>query len=200
MVPAQLEERINRLEKANRRLRALALGATVLAGVSSLLALSAGLHAQARASGKTVEAERIVLRGGDGKMSAEIANLRGGPALRFFNTDGVVQTLVNGNGFFEFHVAGKLVESKHSLPRVSMTGTGLYFSDSEGNVVISLRGVEDPAKPRITPVLEIADAKGFRAKLGVTSLVTKKTGETHKTPAASLVLFGDDRTVLWSAP
>src|SRR5437899_11949703 len=59
MVPAQLEERINRLEKANRRLRALALGATVLAGVSSLLALSAGLHAQARASGKTVAAEGI---------------------------------------------------------------------------------------------------------------------------------------------
>jgi hypothetical protein len=46
----------------------------------------------------------------------------------------------------------------------------------------------------------VTDADGFEATLGVSDLVTPRTGETHKTSAASLVLFDKDKHVIWRAP
>jgi hypothetical protein len=48
--------------------------------------------------------------------------------------------------------------------------------------------------------LNVADAQGFEARLGVADLVTPRTGETHKTSAASVVLFDKDKNVIWKAP
>ena len=50
------------------------------------------------------------------------------------------------------------------------------------------------------PSISMSDAQGFETRIGSTDLVTPRTGETHKTSAASVVLFGKDRNVLWSAP
>ncbi len=50
------------------------------------------------------------------------------------------------------------------------------------------------------PVLQITDEAGFRSLVGSVDLETTPTGQTHKTSAASLVLFGKDGKVLWSAP
>ena len=50
------------------------------------------------------------------------------------------------------------------------------------------------------PVLVLDDASGFATEIGVTDLVTPATGETHETSAASVVLLGKDKKVLWSAP
>ena len=50
------------------------------------------------------------------------------------------------------------------------------------------------------PFIVANDSEGFSAELGSTSLVTTRTGEQHKSSAASLVLFGKDGKVLWSAP
>ncbi len=50
------------------------------------------------------------------------------------------------------------------------------------------------------PNLTLSDPEGFQTTVGSTNLVTPRTGETHKTSAASLVLFGKDGKVLWSAP
>ena len=50
------------------------------------------------------------------------------------------------------------------------------------------------------PSLNLFDMDGFGTTLGATSLVTTKTGESHKTSAASVVLIGKDHKVLWSAP
>lgn len=50
------------------------------------------------------------------------------------------------------------------------------------------------------PVLSIGDDHGFLASIGSTSLVTKTTGETHRTSAASLVLFDKAKDVIWKAP
>jgi hypothetical protein len=49
--------------------------------------------------------------------------------------------------------------------------------------------------------LEVSDDEGFKAGLGVEkNLVTMRTGETHQTSAASLVLFDKDKKVIWKAP
>lgn len=50
--------------------------------------------------------------------------------------------------------------------------------------------------PRIT----IIDDEGFQAVLGSTGTVETRTGRTNQTSAASLILFGKDKEVLWSAP
>ena len=48
--------------------------------------------------------------------------------------------------------------------------------------------------------LAINDTEGFSAQLGQTQLVTTSTGEKHTTSAASIVLFGKEHKVIWSAP
>lgn len=50
------------------------------------------------------------------------------------------------------------------------------------------------------PSLALSDNEGFETSLGVSSLVTPRTGESHRTSAASIVLFGKEKKVLWSAP
>lgn len=67
-------------------------------------------------------------------------------------------------------------------------GPRLLLSDQTG--IVSLEKAS----------LEVSDKQGFRTKIGSTELETPRTGETHKTSAASVVLFGKDGKTLWSAP
>ena len=50
------------------------------------------------------------------------------------------------------------------------------------------------------PSLQLIDKEGFQAALGMSSLATIKTGEKRRSSAASVILFGKDEKVLWSAP
>jgi hypothetical protein len=50
------------------------------------------------------------------------------------------------------------------------------------------------------PSLTIRDREGFSSVFGSSSLITPSTGETHKTSAASIVLFDKDGHKVWSAP
>jgi hypothetical protein len=48
--------------------------------------------------------------------------------------------------------------------------------------------------------LKVYDREGFATTLGTEVLLTPRTGETHKTSAASLVMFDKDKNVIWKAP
>lgn len=50
------------------------------------------------------------------------------------------------------------------------------------------------------PAVSIGDDRGFSASIGSVSLITGATGETHRTSAASLVLFDKGKNVIWKAP
>jgi hypothetical protein len=50
------------------------------------------------------------------------------------------------------------------------------------------------------PSLELNDNEGYSTTLGSTDLVALTSGRKERTAAASLVLFGKDKKVLWSAP
>lgn len=50
------------------------------------------------------------------------------------------------------------------------------------------------------PSLELKDNEGHSTTLGRTDLLALASGRKERTPAASLVLFGKDQKVLWSAP
>ncbi|MBI1955436.1 MAG: hypothetical protein HYS38_03485 [Acidobacteria bacterium] len=50
------------------------------------------------------------------------------------------------------------------------------------------------------PTVELKDSGGFKTTIGTADLETIQTGETHKTSAASVVLFDKDGKVIWKAP
>jgi hypothetical protein len=50
------------------------------------------------------------------------------------------------------------------------------------------------------PELRLTDESGFSAAMGSVDLETARSGEKHKTSAASLVLLGKDGKAIWRAP
>jgi hypothetical protein len=80
--------------------------------------------------------------------------------------------------------------------RVAPLGAGPDFSmyDSKGNLRV------DVVAPPGGPSMKLADENGFSTIIGSTDLLTLRTGRKESTSAASLVLFGKDGKVVWSAP
>jgi hypothetical protein len=76
----------------------------------------------------------------------------------------------------------------------SFTSGGLHMAGSAGKFDVTLD--EDSGGPNMT----IEDNRGYSSVLGRLDLVLTKRGKKEQTPAASLVLFGKDKKVLWSAP
>jgi hypothetical protein len=70
----------------------------------------------------------------------------------------------------------------------------MAFWDKKGMPTVALYGFDGVG------TVELTDAQGFQSTLGATALVTPKTGETHKTSAASLVMFDKKQNVIWKAP
>jgi hypothetical protein len=89
-----------------------------------------------------------------------------------------------------------------------MLNTGnITFEDPEGKLGgqlgdgILMLGGEKNSFAMLSPYnLNLQDQDGFQATLGVTNLVTPRTGESQKTSAASVVLFDKDKSVIWKAP
>lgn len=179
-------ERLEKVEKQNRRMKRA--GLAVLLGCVGILTMG-----RARPS-HTVEADRFLVRDSAGRIRVEIADSPTGPALRFLSSDGKEQASLSGA---ELSVSGPSTAS--GRPTLVLTGIGLTLLDTKGNE-ISLGGVLNPDRPELAPGIFVADAQGFKAALGVGSLVTTETDETHTTSAASLRLFGKDGKVFWSTP
>jgi hypothetical protein len=114
-------QRIERLEAENRRLRRAAL-AVALAAV---VALGMGQSQPSR----TIEANRFVLVGTTGVKIAELAP---DSALRFFDPDGRVTSMLSAE---EYAIFGK---TGQSIVRVGLTKAGLFFTDDHGKFVINL--------------------------------------------------------------
>ena len=70
-----------------------------------------------------------------------------------------------------------------------------------GNGTLSLHGNGESTFALLSPYsISLSDQDGFSATIGLTNLVTSRTGETHKTTAASLTLFDKNKNVIWKAP
>jgi hypothetical protein len=72
----------------------------------------------------------------------------------------------------------------------ALTPGHLELHDNKGNLISAIIGGG----------IKVSDGQGFEATLGTTDLVTPRTGESHKTSAASLVMFDKDENVIWKAP
>jgi hypothetical protein len=198
-----LGTRVEKLEKQNRRIKALCLSLV-------LLPMLAMVACQSRSS-DVLDTQKIVLRDKGGKARIEIAmsydvTPNGNPVIRLLDENGKQRTVIG---------AGVLSVSGAKQSGVVLLDDNLQFTNGNGDVTARLGSFgsnggslwlfakEFGASILVnseTPVIELGDAKGFRADLGSNDLVNTRTGTQQKTSAASLVLVDKEGKVLWSAP
>lgn len=161
-----------RVEKLERQNRRMKLG-----GLGALVIAGAFLLMGQASGPRTqdeVRANGFVLVDTSGETRARLFMSSDGPELALYYANGKMGAWLT---------AGEL-----------LNGTALDMIDASGKAGVALT-----AFPK-GPLLNVMDAQGFETSIGATDLVTMATGETHRTSAASVVLFGKDKTVLWSAP
>jgi hypothetical protein len=180
-----IQARIEKLERANRRLQ--------LAGVAVLILAAAGLlSANRHSKSEIIEARQFLLRDARGQARGGLIVTAEGPALELYDASQKLRlnlsisgdmpnlTLKDGNG------TGVLVLA--DVP----AGPGLMLYDRLGNPRVQL----DVAKSG--PRLFLEDEKGFSTTVGSYFTGDPKTDE--KLRAASVVLAQKDLGVLWRAP
>jgi hypothetical protein len=205
-----IEERLENLERQNRRMKLAGLGAMVIAGAFVLMGQARLVHPS------TITATKFVLVDSQGRQRATLDMYKGSPILGLFDANGnmrvVLSALPEGPGLALSDAKGNTraeMDAFSDSPELALSdakgntrvmlsalpeGPGLALYDAKGNTRAGMDAFSD------RPELALSDASGFVTDIGVTGLVTPATGETHKTSAASIVLFGKDRKVLWSAP
>lgn len=222
-----LAARVEKLERANRRLKwaaCAALFAAILVGCAQ--------------RSNTVEADRFLLRDKQGRVRAEMAmsydtGPNGNPSLVLLDENGKERTTVGAGYLTSSHDdAGNLTISHDNLKEFTTIDAGglrTWQDDGKKDVTLLVDKLQFSAGAGATarleggpgtaalwlfghdegggdilidakPAIELSDANGFRADLGRNELVTPRTGGPHSTSAATLVLSGKDGKVLWSAP
>jgi len=200
--------RVERLEKENRKLKR-----GVLAFL--LLIASVGLMAQTRQTPPTssqrqkgrapapapagptaVEAQGFILKDSNGHVRAELGLTGSTPSLKFKDENGsaLVTLALNSDAPGgpllllsdpQHHASVALSVLEHAGPQLSLTGER---ADIQVHMAVAPDGT----------TLELSDKDGFTTSIG--NGVVPKNGQAKQTSAASIVLYGKQRRVLWSVP
>jgi|SRR5579883_471119 len=144
----------------------------------------------------TVEAQEFVLKDGNGHVRAELAMMGSTPSLKFKDESGsaLITLALNSDA-----PGGPLLLMSDPQHHASVALSVLENAGPQ----FSLAGERPDIQVRmgVTPdgtSLDLSDKDGFMTSIG--NGVLPKNGQVKKTSAASIVLFGKDRKVLWSAP
>jgi hypothetical protein len=184
-------ERLNVLEKQNRRMRRIGIAAIVIA--ASLLVMG-----QKTAVNRTVEASEFILRDSNGIVRSKWAMTKEGP-------DGRPMLSLSGPNEKKSHVS-LFGPSSSEGPQLALTdgdrsmGFGRLGVPDALTLFMNSGGGSIEFEVTSNPYIKVHDKEDFEALVGNTRLVTELTGETHQTSAASVTLTGKDKKVLWKAP
>lgn len=185
-----LRQRVDTLERQNRRLRGISLVA--------LLILLPLLLAAASPSSRAfvVKVNGLILVDAQGKKRAELYVDDRRTGLDFFDRNGDLLASLGAGQQGAGLSFWAPWEGAQPRARVAWNEDGseltLYSSDQQNSVVFSTSNQG--------PNLLLADKDSFRSSLGRISLVAAESGERENTSAASVVLLGKDGEVLWRAP
>jgi hypothetical protein len=222
----QLLERIEKLERQNKRMRVILSGLCLCLG--ALLTMGQILPKKTESSMERIEAREIVLN--DGVMSAKLTP----NSLIFSDKSGnaaekatITASKISLGGRYATEIKPEGIEcSRDGVPRFDLSvreigasiafknGSGLMGSmldettmvlmDSDGMLSMRPEHIflqKGEADALLAPnSLRIRDADKYKAVPGRTDLPASKTGQAHARPAASLALLGKDDTVVWQAP
>jgi len=139
----------------------------------------------------------LLLRDADGKVRANLGLDGNGVTFALSDPKGVTRVAIEAQGV---ESARLLLQDGTGTPRAALA------SDRTG--AASLRVMDQAGRPRaalasdpVGPTLTLYDPNGApRALLGSAELKDASRGTTVQRPAASLLLFREDGTVLWTAP
>jgi hypothetical protein len=140
-------------------------------GIVALLVLCAVVLMGQAGPSRTIEATRFVLKDGEGRVRAELNLDEGFPKV--------------------------ILRDKKGLPQVGLGGDDepyLALTNTKNFGAVALKFYQG------SPALELSNNKGFATVIGGTDLTTARTGESHRTSAASIVMVGQDGNIIWRAP
>jgi hypothetical protein len=205
-----LFSRVERLEKENRRLKQGALAFLLLIASVGLMAQTkqkppaptssqrpkGRAPAPAPAGPTAVEAQSFILKDSNGHVRAELGLTGSTPSLKFRDESGsaLVTLALNSDAPGgpllllsdpQHHASVALSVLEHAGPQFSLTGER---ADIQLHMGVAPDGT----------TLELSDKNGFTTSIG--NGVVPKNGQAKTTSAASIVLFGKQRKVLWSVP
>ena len=184
-----LSKRLEKLERDNRNLRRVI-------SVLSISFIVLFTMAQVRPTPKVIEAEKFVVKDSSGKERASLGIDVVGPE-RFIVSSLTIQDYDAKHQALTQIFPGSIsidnrFGERHYESTFSSNGQSFKSSESgeEQELNMSLNG----------PSIKVADKQGFQTIIGAADLQTVKTGETHKTSAASIVIFDKEKNVIWKAP
>jgi hypothetical protein len=196
-----LEVRIERLERQNRLFRRGALTCVIALVSVGLMGQTKHPHKAAPTTApaipEKIEAGSFILKDSNGKIRAELSMAGTGPTFKLRDESGTPLIAL-------------------SLNDSSPQGPMMLFSDPQHHAAVSLSVLEGMgsqlslvgARPDIQARMEVApegtsfemsDADGFTTSIG-NGMQISKGKQPKKTTAASVILYGKDRKVLWSTP
>jgi hypothetical protein len=217
MTETELIERLEKLERSNRRLKSLGMAALGLA-------VALGLVAATRPIPNVIRAHEFEMVDNAGKVRIRMAvsplvpSASAGADISLFDGTGRKGEDLNvnkfGGGIYLLDSRGNFTATfEHSTDNMTYSqGQGWQNAGSENE--ITLAQPADPAKPGTAlgidmevngagePSVIMYDPQGFKMALGRTSTQNSATGETQQTSADSIVMFGNDKKghVIWQAP
>lgn len=223
---AAVMNRLERLEKQNSNFKKIGAVALILIGSVLLMGqapasrtVEANEFILKDASGKVrgrlsmaAFGPEFALLDNNGERRASLNLLADDPGVYLFDGNGRERASLVLQADEVYLALSDANEKPRAGLNLVADGPGFYLHDESQNVRAGLFLLADG--PRLTlydanekvraslvgTTLKLSDEEGFSTTIGTTDLVTTATGETHKTSAASVVLFDKDKKLLWRAP
>jgi hypothetical protein len=208
--------RLERVERENRRLKRAIVLALVIVGAIFVMGQAQGT--------KTIDATQFNVRDPRGRVRGTFGTFEGLTQLTLYGPEGpqsgnpAASMISIGNGkqgpYVIFTDGKGKTRLDLVLDRDDEPGLRLYNREAEEIAALSASGnsadlglgrvggpeqFEVSVGPDFAPHLVLSDKAGFQTLIGAAEVQTPR-GETLHSSAATIVLFGKDRHVLWSAP
>ena len=183
-----MNARLEKLEKENRRIKKIGIVSVVLA---SVLIISGQAS-----TNKVVTANEFRLVDATGKVRGFFStNDEGLALLSLTDSSGKISASL-GASTKGSTLLLKSIDDKTwtDLSASANKFGGLHLYGSAGEIHLAVDG-DSPG-----PSLQVKDREGYLSVLGRSDLVVPTTGKKEQTPAASLILFDKDHKVIRSLP
>ena len=93
-----------------------------------------------------------------------------------------------------------ILGSSSGKPPIGVSSLAIDNKATSHLMLFSNKGKIELTTSKEETAISTQDSEGYRTILGNVELVTSKTGESHKTSAASVLMFDKNGKVVWRAP
>lgn len=186
--PQAVTERLETLEKQNRAILRSAIA--VLLAISIVLLMGQSSTKYRGTGEKAIATERLVITDSAGRERASLGADKYGVRIKLMDSQGNDAIVLAAD-----ELGGPSIYLISDSAAATLGPDHLRIIDN-----VTRKGEATLTYTQGGPSLILEDTHGYAAVLGNGGLVTPQTGESRQTSAASLVLFGKEKKVIWKAP